>query len=124
MAGRKASGTTARYPRTEFLNVDLDLAGDSKLDQLAQALRPALMVVHQEPGRISLELTNQPKGVDAAIAELASVLTRLSPEAQEIWRACESREINIGIQAGSKPHRGTRDGLTTAPCRSRRPRIC
>jgi len=104
MAARKSSGKAVARSRTEFLNIDLDLTGAANLDELARALFPTLVVVHQEPGRVSLELPHQPKDADGAIVELAGVLTRLAPEAQAIWSNCESREINIGIQAGTEPH--------------------
>jgi hypothetical protein len=104
MGKRDDSATPATQPGTEFLNVDLDLTGASELDELARALSPALIVVHREPGHLSLELSHQPKAADDAIAELADVLMHLPPEAQTIWNNCHSREINIGIQAGRQPH--------------------
>jgi hypothetical protein len=104
MGARRSSGTAVARKKTEFLNIDLDLAGAAELDELAQALSPTLIVVHREPGRVSLELSHQPRDADRAIVELAGVLTQLTPEAQTIWNNCNSREINIGIQAGSEPH--------------------
>lgn len=104
MGPRRSSGTAAAGRKTEFLNIDLDLAGSSELYDLARALSPALIVVHQEPGHVSMELSNQPRDADSAIVDLARVLAGLAPDAQAIWNNCDLREINIGIQAGNEPH--------------------
>jgi hypothetical protein len=104
MVGRDDSDARVRQPRTEFLNVDVDLIGASEVDYIARTLSPALIVAHREPGRISLELSQQPKSADDAVAELARVLTHLPTEAKAMWDNCQSREVNIGIQAGREPH--------------------
>src|ERR1700694_2892548 len=61
MAARKSSGKAVPRSRTEFLNIDVDLTGAADLDELERALFPTLVMVHQEPGRVSLELSHQPK---------------------------------------------------------------
>src|SRR5262249_10496915 len=88
----------------EFLNVDLDLAGPSELNELVRALPPSLIVVHEENGRVSLELAGQPTDADRAIIDIAKVVMSLRPAAQAAWRKCHSIKFNVGIQAGKEPH--------------------
>src|SRR5215468_4427685 len=102
MATRRKAA--AARPTTEFLNVDLDLAGPSALNELVRALSPSLIVVHEEAGKVSLELAGQPEDPDRAIIEIARLVMSLRPDAQAIWRKCHSRRFSLGIQAGKGPH--------------------
>jgi hypothetical protein len=90
--------------RTQFLNIDVDLAARGGFADLVRALTPALIVVHEARGEVSLELSSQPTTVDAAILQIARVYHKLPPESRAIWRKCDSRVLNVGIQAGREPH--------------------
>jgi len=109
MAARKSSGKAVARSRTEFLNIDLDLVGAADLDELARALFPTLIVVHQEPGRIGLELSHQPKDADGGIVELAGVLTRLARRRKQSGAtARRGRSISAFRRALSRTRRDSR----------------
>jgi hypothetical protein len=52
----------------------------------------------------SLEHHEQPRTVDEGLLRWAQVVERLPEDAQQRWFACESRTMNVGIQASGRPH--------------------
>lgn len=89
---------------TRFLNVDLDLRARAGLAELVRALEPTMTVMHHHGDFASLELHEQSEDIDDAMRRFAELIHALAPEARALWDACESRQMNIGIQAGAEPH--------------------
>jgi hypothetical protein len=90
--------------KTRFLNVDLDLYwGGPALPELLLALEPDLFVLHQDEHRASLELSEQPEDVEAAITGFAERILRLPPDVRALWDRCGKRTMDIGIQSGEQP---------------------
>ncbi|WNG16797.1 hypothetical protein [Cystobacter fuscus] len=89
---------------TRFLNVDLDLRARSGLAELVRALEPTMTVMHHEGDFASLELHEHPEDIDDAMRRFVELIHALAPEARALWDGCESRQMNIGIQAGAEPH--------------------
>lgn len=89
---------------TEFLNVDLDLQSQSSLMPLIRFLGTAVVVLHQTEHAVSLELSADRTSPESAIAGLLDFIESLPPDARDILSRCESRVLNVGIQAGEHPH--------------------
>lgn len=91
--------------QTHFLNIDLDIAGDGELGMLFAELEPFAYVLN--PGAqpfATLELNDQPRTAEEAVAAFHKAVTSLSPEAKSMWEALTLRALNVGIQAGDHPH--------------------
>jgi hypothetical protein len=95
------------YPKTTFLNVDLDISSREDLGPLAEALSPSLFVLHvgriRRRYRARLELRTQPGTPDIAIRRLVSAIERLPVRQRAYWKRATTREFNIGIQAAEEP---------------------
>lgn len=91
---------------THFLNVDLDIRGESGLDELLDAFNPAVIVPNQDGKNfVSLEIARaHPQSVDETILVFCNLVQQLPPEVRAVWDNCTMRCMNIGIQAGTKPH--------------------
>ncbi|WNG26357.1 hypothetical protein F0U62_21745 [Cystobacter fuscus] len=89
---------------TRFLNVDLDLRARSGLAELVRALEPTMSVMNHHGDFASLELHEQPEDIDDAMRRFVELIHALPPEVRALWDGCESRQMNIGIQAGAEPH--------------------
>jgi hypothetical protein len=88
---------------TEFLNVDLDLDAEEGIDELLEALRPAL-VISRFSTRAGLELDLQPTSPEIAIRGLVTLVQKLPPDKRAIWDKAKVKSFNIGIQARANPH--------------------
>ncbi len=93
-----------------YLNTDLELAGPDDLKPLAVALgapkRLLLLSTSQrEDGSwfIGLETSTDHDGPEEPIREFLDAVEHLSPEAQAMWHACSSRDLNIGFECGTHP---------------------
>jgi hypothetical protein len=86
--------------------VDLDLRAKSGLRTLQKALEPSVVVLSYQPRRfLSVELADiQPKDIDEAVRSFSQLIARFEPSARAIWDRCESRTLNVGIQAAATPH--------------------
>jgi hypothetical protein len=98
-----------REGETAFLNVDLDVYSRAPLDRLVAACGRKVSVhyVGKEGGRYSAHLSlahSFNKSADVLIREFARLLARLPKRAQDGWKRAQSREFNIGIQAGYQPY--------------------
>jgi hypothetical protein len=106
----KYEGTrrASRDEATRFLNVDLDLRSSSPLDQLTSAFGRKVIVLYVgKEGRAygaHLELARVSRDADSAIRRFATLIEKLPPSSRAIWRKAQSREFNIGVQAGPKPY--------------------
>ena len=89
---------------TEFLNVDLDIRVEDGLETLLDAMASSMLVLNRTAVTASVELNESCSSLEKATARLIEVVNSLPPEARTIWGQCELRSLNIGIQAGAKPH--------------------
>ena len=93
----------------EFLNVDLDLKSRADPAALIQALGNRVLTVHY--GRsasrhwLRFNVSIQPRTPTEAIRSFAKLINALPSPARRIWSAA-SKEVDIGIQAGSEKGSG------------------
>jgi hypothetical protein len=88
---------------TAFLNVDLDLRGVPRIDELLDALGDEVVILNRGANTVSVELAKQPQSAEEAVLELISLVERLPSTLREAWHHGEARVLNIGIQAGTEP---------------------
>ncbi len=92
---------------TRFLNVDLELRGKEDLTELVQAFEPgafALSCMAFEDGYLAnLELAAQPTDAEAAIRCFVDLVNNLPPQALQLWKNASTRDLSIGVEAGSTP---------------------
>ncbi|WP_375761292.1 hypothetical protein [Corallococcus exercitus] len=88
---------------TYFLNIDLELRGTAGVRELVQALEPSMLVLRVTDTEASLEHREQPQTVEEGLHWLVQVVERLPAEARKHWDACETRTMDVGIQAESQP---------------------
>ena len=93
---------------TYFINIDLDIAWDGDFSAIAPLLlelEPFAYVLNPGPQPFAtLELNDQPKTPEEAILAYHHAIEALSPQARGVWNALSKRSLNIGIQAGERPH--------------------
>lgn len=89
---------------TAFLNVDLDLRGVARIDELLDGLGDDVVILNRGRNAVSVELATQPQSAEEAIMKWSTLVERLPPTLRETWHHCEARVFNVGIQAGSEPH--------------------
>ena len=93
---------------TQFLNVDLDVWSRSPLDQLVAAFgrRVRVLFVGREGRRYGAHvgLSSSGRNVDTLVRALARLVADLPKTSRTLWDRAQSREFNIGIQAGHEPH--------------------
>ena len=94
-----------------FLNVDLEIASETSLAPLLDALLPTVVVLfHQaESGRhhATLELDIDPCGPanpDEGILSFCRLIRALAPEARHCWNHLSLRQFDIGYDASQPPH--------------------
>ncbi len=92
---------------TTFLNVDLDIWSDSRLDSLVKGFGRQVFALYvgQEGRRYvaHVEMAMQSKDPDWLIRRLVVLVKRLSRAQRRLWDRAHLREFNIGIQAASGP---------------------
>lgn len=97
-----------RKKATNFLNVDLDLYSRSNLEPLVAAFggRVSVMYVgrHRQMYEAHLELAKMIKNADVVIRGFKDLVETLPPSTKKLWDTAETRDFNIGIQAGMQPH--------------------
>ena len=99
-----------RLERTHYLNVDLDILSAAALDGLVQAIGDNVSVLYvggeSRQFEAHLELASQRLSTtpDRAIAGFVKLIDRLPPRHRKTWDRAQSREFNIGIEAGLVPH--------------------
>ena len=89
---------------TEFLNVDLDICGASGLDEFLASIDSSVVVLHRSAHAASVELNENFASLAEAARGFADLIEGLPPEARAIWAGFETRNLNIGVQAGGSPH--------------------
>ena len=88
---------------THFLNVDLDLDVKEGMDELLDALKPAI-VISGFGTRAGLELDLEPESPENAIMGFVALVQKLPPHIRTIWNEARNKTLSIGIQACPKPH--------------------
>jgi hypothetical protein len=103
-----STGQATAENETKFLNVDLDVWSAVPLDSLVQAFGKHVVVLSAgKEGRrygTHLELSVESKNADQLLARFVKHIERLPRAARRLWDQARARELNIGIQAASKPH--------------------
>jgi hypothetical protein len=89
---------------TNFLNVDLDLRARNGLDDLLKYLDQSVVVLNHTAHDASVELNKENASLEETLVNIIELVESLPPSARSIWTQCEFRRMNIGIQAGNKPH--------------------
>jgi hypothetical protein len=94
-----------------FLNVDLDVEAPYDLAPFVEALGERVFDLHTGPlgagFQTHLELSGEaimPEDAETALQGFVALLTRLAPDAKRLWDGATKRDLNIGIQGGTKPH--------------------
>jgi hypothetical protein len=95
-----------RPAQTHFLNVDLDIRARVGLPSLIKAMASSVVVLSYQPRRfLCVELAAiQPKDIDGAVRSYFDLVELFGPSDRLIWDRCESRIMNIGIQAATAPY--------------------
>ncbi|HEX9894385.1 MAG TPA: hypothetical protein VGA78_10700 [Gemmatimonadales bacterium] len=96
------------YDETTFLNVDLDIYSRSRLEPLVEAFGEQVLVhyVGREGSRHSahLALAESSDVADDMILSLVALVRSLPRSARQLWNRAQTREFNVGIQAGKRPY--------------------
>jgi hypothetical protein len=104
---------------TSFLNVDLDIRTHAGLDRLLRYFEQHCDVLHHTEHEAVLENLRivqhhteheavleslLPDGdIDDMIRAFLRILAGMDEDLQALWRGCEMRRMNIGIEAGGRP---------------------
>lgn len=93
---------------TCFLNVDLDILATVSLEPLVAALGQRVFVhyVGREGRRFGAHVSRSSYGqtADKLTRELCGLIRRLPRGPRRLWDNALSREFNVGVQAGLRPH--------------------
>jgi hypothetical protein len=89
---------------THFLNVDVDLRLSDGIDELLRYLEPSILVLNRTAQEASFELNDEPSSLEETLLNCIACVEALPPQAKELWRRCDMRQLNIGIQAGHQPY--------------------
>jgi hypothetical protein len=94
---------------TSFLNVDLDIVSRAPLEPLVEAFGKRVFTLHAGKERrrhvAHFELgTFHPRTADGIIRRFVALVKALPRARRKLWNDAQSRELNIGIQAGLAPH--------------------
>ena len=91
-----------------FLNVDLNLASETELDELAKFLEHSGLLVlhngrHQGQWLVVAEAGEAAPSPKAAISQLLSGLEQLPVNLRTLVATTSRRELDIGLECGSRP---------------------
>lgn len=91
--------------KTQFLNIDLDLRAKFDLSEITEALHPDIFMMNNEVmGFSTFEHAEQFNTIDEGIALFFKSVEKLPSSVRALWNQCDSRVMNVGIQAGIEPH--------------------
>lgn len=91
--------------RVTFLNIDLDLYGDFDRNTVLSAMGERVFVLHDEPGRLSVELAwDGDMAFDSVVGGMQELVASLSGEARMVWNSAARRVLDVGIQSGLGPY--------------------
>ncbi len=90
------------------LGAELELVARSSLHTLlahmGSAVSPLRNSVEDGVHTLWLELAPSETSLDDAVSRYAAIFDTLPPELRAIWDGCTDRCVNVGLQAGSRPH--------------------
>ena len=93
---------------THRLGAELELVARSSLHTLLEHLGGAVYALRNsvEGGvhTLWLELAPSECSLDEAISRYAAIFDALPPEMRAVWDSCTDRCVNVGLQAGFRPH--------------------
>jgi hypothetical protein len=90
---------------TKFLNVDLDLCGDTgDLNEILRSIETSVVVLSHADQEASVELAKEFSSLEQTVTALIELIDALQPKAKSIWNRLEFRRLNVGIQAAREPH--------------------
>lgn len=90
------------------LGAELELVGCSSqqtlLEHMGGAVNPLRNSVENGVHTLWLELAPSENSLDEAISRYAAIFDALPPEFRAVWDSCIDRCVNVGLQAGLRPH--------------------
>ena len=105
---KNSSRLTCEMP-THYINVDLDIYSRVSLKGLVDAMgeKASVLGIFGEGRKHEVHVSwrsSHGMSVDQTIIGLTRLVKRLPPRYRKVWDSAKSREFNIGIEAGLKPH--------------------
>jgi hypothetical protein len=94
---------------TVFLNVDLDILSRIPLESLVEAFGQKVIVLHvgrwgrRYGARVEMADSGHQQDADRLVRRLVGLVKKLPRSIRRLWKEAQSREFNVGIQAGLKP---------------------
>lgn len=96
------------FDEAHRLGAELELVARSNLHPLLEhmggGVNPLRNSVEGEVHTLWLELTPSESSLDDAVSRYAAIFDKLPQELRAIWDSCTDRCVNVGLQAGSRPH--------------------
>ena len=90
------------------LGTELELVARSSLQTLLEhmggAVNPLRNSVENGAHTLWLELASSESSIDDAVSRYAAIFDALPPEQRAVWDGCTDRCVNVGLQAGFRPH--------------------
>jgi len=90
---------------TSFLNVDLDIRGNTDdLENFLKSIETSVVVLNHTGQEASIELAKEYASLEETVLRLIELINALQPELKNSWDRFDFRRLNVGIQAASEPH--------------------
>jgi hypothetical protein len=90
------------------LEAELELVAQGSLQSLLEhmggSVNPLRNSFEDGVHTLWLELIPSGSSLDGAIARYAAIVDELPPGLRLVWDSCADRCVNLGLQAGSRPH--------------------
>ena len=104
---QKGRGVWEQEEGTRFIRVDLDVFSRRRLTALATAFGDRVFLLHEERHGSRYILRCEARGwnltIDQEIRVLIALIKKLPRHLRRIWNDAQSRQFNVGIQAGLQP---------------------
>ena len=96
------------FDEAHRLGAELELISRSNLHPLFKHMGGVVNSLRNSvEGGVStlwLELAPSETSLDDAVSRYAAIFDTLPPELRAVWDSCTDRCVNVGLQAGSRPH--------------------
>ena len=96
------------FDEAHRLGAELELTSRNNLDSLFKHMGDAVNSLRNSvEGGVStlwLELAPAETSLDDAVSRYAAIVDTLPPELRVVWDSCTDRCVNVGLQAGFRPH--------------------
>lgn len=100
--------STVNFDEAQRLGAELELVSCNNLDALFKHMGGAVNALRNSvDGGVStlwLELAPSETNLDEAVSRYAAIFDTLPPELRAVWESCTDRCVNVGLQAGFRPH--------------------